>query len=672
MSRFGLAFATSTAALTATPLAAQEGAEPIHEAASDEYGVERKTGKALFPLPELINIGGEGSAHLNVGFVHADGSSLTMPSEPFAIYSLVNQPQPNEPVNNNPYFPYHMKMNVNYGGINENFRRLHEGPGPSDFSENWEPEFSNGSTFEWTGSNPSGVSSRIFTSRQGVKITVNNVEHPDGGLAERKTVEYPSGIVKSFYRRGFDNWAMRNNFGYAIKWVRTGPGVSYATQPEGVRTYQALNQVVDACDLEAAALCGSVTKDRQATLEGISGYRATQNTPAFKFLEKVKFTDPSGQVTQIRNELFNALTSEPNCLTTTYTTSAGSYDVKNCNGERYGAFPYPVGLTLPGSSVENVTFTYSGGAGIPLQPGATVSSISLIRIMKVIKNGVEVDYNPMPYKPSGSAYGGPQAVPEWLHLSSSIDGQQISYSMSFKPFPIWGHSRQILYYVDDALDRRTSYSHNQHYQVSGTTSPEGNGVILEYDARHNIVKRIVTPKPDSGLPDLETTFTYASTCTPATQASCNKPLTITDPNGNVTDYTYNSRGQVLTERQPAPSAGAARPTVVNEYTLRTAFIKDATGNTVAAGPPISLLTKSFTCITSANCSAASPAADKVVTVFDYGPTNGLNNLSLIGMTVTAANGQGQIETLRTCYSYNYFGEKISETQPRADLASCPA
>jgi hypothetical protein len=37
-----------------------------------------------------------------------------------------------------------------------------------------------------------------------------------------------------------------------------------------------------------------------------------------------------------------------------------------------------------------------------------------------------------------------------------------------------------------------------------------------------------------------------------------------------------------------------------------------------------------------------------------------------GVVVTA-DGQ----SLRTCYGYNKFGDKISETSPRAGLGGCP-
>ncbi|MEN9854878.1 MAG: hypothetical protein RLZZ157_4 [Pseudomonadota bacterium] len=102
--------------------------------------------------------------------------------------------------------------------------------------------------------------------------------------------------------------------------------------------------------------------------------------------------------------------------------------------------------------------------------------------------------------------------------------------------------------------------------------------------------------------------------------------------------------------------------------MRTAYVKDASGRAVAAGPPISLLTQTSSCRTKWTCSETN---DEVIVTYDYGPNNGLNNLNLRGMSITAANEFGQMITNRTCYQFNYFGEKISETKPASNLGSCP-
>jgi YD repeat-containing protein len=85
------------------------------------------------------------------------------------------------------------------------------------------------------------------------------------------------------------------------------------------------------------------------------------------------------------------------------------------------------------------------------------------------------------------------------------------------------------------------------------------------------------------------------------------------------------------------------------------------------------MTATSLCRTSAATgNPASPCAtagDEVRTDYDYGPDSGPNNLLLRGQTVTSTDG-GVTTVLRTCYGYDGQGNRISETQPRADLASC--
>lgn len=89
---------------------------------------------------------------------------------------------------------------------------------------------------------------------------------------------------------------------------------------------------------------------------------------------------------------------------------------------------------------------------------------------------------------------------------------------------------------------------------------------------------------------------------------------------------------------------------------------------VQATTPVWLLTRERFCRTTApagaNCTGG--AADEVVTDYDYGPNSGPNNLLLRGLAVTADG-----ETLRTCYTYDALGRRISETKPAANLSVCP-
>ena len=101
---------------------------------------------------------------------------------------------------------------------------------------------------------------------------------------------------------------------------------------------------------------------------------------------------------------------------------------------------------------------------------------------------------------------------------------------------------------------------------------------------------------------------------------------------------------------------------------RNAWIKNASGGYVQLATPIWLLSEERTCRTTATVgnACAGGASDEVVTTYDYGPNSGPNNLWLRGVAVTA-DGQ----TLRTCYTYDDYGRKLSETKPLGTGANCP-
>jgi hypothetical protein len=209
------------------------------------------------------------------------------------------------------------------------------------------------------------------------------------------------------------------------------------------------------------------------------------------------------------------------------------------------------------------------------------------------------------------------------------------------------------------------------------TDPEGSRTNLVSDhVARNVHSRTTIAKPGSTQPNgqpwpnIVTSATFY--CTPSTLRHCNKPLTATDARGNVTTYTYDAaHGGPLTETGPA--VNGVNPQTRNAYAQRTAWISNGAGG-YTAGAAIWVMTSTSSCRTSAATgNPASPcttAGDEVLTQYDYGPNSGPNTLLLRGQTVTATDG-GVTTTLRTCYAYDALGRKISETQPNANLGSCP-
>jgi YD repeat-containing protein len=251
---------------------------------------------------------------------------------------------------------------------------------------------------------------------------------------------------------------------------------------------------------------------------------------------------------------------------------------------------------------------------------------------------------------------------------TAVSGASMSAaSLPYGLFDPLGWTNSFTYYYD------ADWPENESAQLADTWFPLGNGTHNYYDDRGNLTRQVTTAVPGSGLTDLETTAYYPSTC--ANRFTCNKPTSVTDARHNTTDYTYDpSHGGVLTETGPAPSTGAPQPQTRHEYAQRYAWIAASGGGYVQAATPVWVQTATSTCRTSA--ATGNPAApcgtagDEVRTAYDYGPNSGPNNLLLRGQTVTATDN-GVTTTLRTCYSYDRDGRRISETQPNANLGSCP-
>lgn len=162
---------------------------------------------------------------------------------------------------------------------------------------------------------------------------------------------------------------------------------------------------------------------------------------------------------------------------------------------------------------------------------------------------------------------------------------------------------------------------------------------------------------------LERTAIYSSTC--VNRVTCNKPLSVSDANGNQTTYEYDPiHGGVL--RAIGPTVGGVTREVRYSYEERHESYLDGTGALVQDPDPIWVLEQESTCRTGASTGAGCAlAGDEVRTVYERGPANSVGSLLVMGVVHDATG-----VAARTCYAYDRFGNKISETAPAAQLASC--
>lgn len=183
-----------------------------------------------------------------------------------------------------------------------------------------------------------------------------------------------------------------------------------------------------------------------------------------------------------------------------------------------------------------------------------------------------------------------------------------------------------------------------------------NGVVetFEYDTRGNMnshTRGAVT-----------VTAGYLTSCDANNFRYCNSPTWTRDGKGKQTDYAYHAQsGQVSIITYPANKNGL-RPETRYTYEPKYANYYNLSGVKTQASTPVWLKTEEKYCINSNAFNGVCAGNDEVITRYEYQH----DNLHLTGMTVTDNTGK----TLRTCYQYDIYGNRIGETQPNANLTSC--
>ncbi len=224
---------------------------------------------------------------------------------------------------------------------------------------------------------------------------------------------------------------------------------------------------------------------------------------------------------------------------------------------------------------------------------------------------------------------------------------------------------RILSYRDELL-RTTAYTYDATGRVTRVTQPEGNYTEYTYDTRGNRTLTRSVAKPGSGIADIVTTATFPATCT--NMKTCNKPTSTTDAKGNVTEYTYDTtHGGVLTVTAPAPASGGLRPQVRMTYGTAQAFYKNSGGSIIASGQNHYVLTAISTCQTTASCAGA---ADEVKTTIGYGPQVAGTANNLYPVTASSGSGDGAL-TATTAVTYDSIGNRTYVDGPlpgTADVA----
>ena len=191
-------------------------------------------------------------------------------------------------------------------------------------------------------------------------------------------------------------------------------------------------------------------------------------------------------------------------------------------------------------------------------------------------------------------------------------------------------------------------------------TPTGGYTKYDYDSRWNVITSTTYPK-GGGTPIVRSAA-YPPAC--SNRVTCNKPTSVTDANGNITTYTYDTtHGGILTETGPAVNGVQTQKRY--SYSQITPYLKSSTG-TMVAQTPVWRLTGTSVCqtLTLATCVGG---ADEIKTITSYGADNThpvYNNILPVSQTTVAGDGTNSTTIF---YTYDNFGHVTSVKGPRTDV-----
>lgn len=336
-----------------------------------------------------------------------------------------------------------------------------------------------------------------------------------------------------------------------------------------------------------------------------------------------------------------------------YTNNLGEMYEINRNGLNYQ-------VKTPGSSSYNMSYTY----GMYSSPYYYGPFSVLSKIISVTKNGYTWNYSYNPETSSGqvtlSVVAPDNSTSQYyVNLGGSSD------NFSWPPLIQWSKN---------GSGATSSYTYDSNNMILTSHMPEGNYDEVVYDQRGNATQNIAHSKLNSNSIISSALFPVSATnvpqsCADAPLLICNKPISTTDTRGNVTNYTWSAdHGGVLSEMEPSPASGVARPLKLYTYVQKSAYILNAAGVLVPTGQPVWLPATETECqaTVGSNTASCDAAAPQKVTTYLYGADGTADNLLIHGKQVSASG-----VSLLTCYGYDKWSRSISKTAPRANLGSCP-
>lgn len=311
-----------------------------------------------------------------------------------------------------------------------------------------------------------------------------------------------------------------------------------------------------------------------------------------------------------------------------------------------------------GSPIEQKSFSQTlPTEGSPVTTVTEASNAPLVGA--VVRDGVTWNYaytNP-------ALYGGPNgdATYHFPRLTrTGPNGDSLIVDISQVPLQGTYTLTQQIDKITDALGRVTQYDRDPFLRVTKITYPEGNSASISYDAAGNVVSKTAGAKIGSGLAaineqafvDLTSYYNGAGILNCRETVLCYRPQWYRDAKGNQTDFTYNSRGQLTEQLDPADQNGMRRKTI-HEYAEVDTGKTHMDGQTVVP-EFISRKIRTRTCGVSTTCGTS----DDTRVEYDY---VGTTFLVAAERRIDPATNEQRV----TSYTYDNAGRVLSIDGPLA-------
>lgn len=300
----------------------------------------------------------------------------------------------------------------------------------------------------------------------------------------------------------------------------------------------------------------------------------------------------------------------------------------SCSDSSGGAWPYLIygyeSDNSPGrggtGSVLTVTdrlgntsrFYYSGN----VQTTAT-TSVHLIAYRSPAAAQDDISLQSLPFRVTNAGgtwtYGVDGQGRSTVANSASGYARTITWSQQ-QPTPIYPLNQSLtasVAEIDTVNGRNTTYAYQFDVLWGGVrltrvTGHDGDYAEYEYaQGRRNVTRERRVAKPGSGLADINIYASYpeSGVLNCVNTKTCNRPLSVTNPRGFVSTFTYDSgHGGLLTETKPVPGSGPY------------AAIQPQTRYIYAASGGITRVATVKSCRTTASCAAT---ADETVVETTY-------------------------------------------------------